>query len=106
MIQEISPPELQSKLAEQSIILLDIRESEEYALCHIDGSTHIPINEITQRMQELGDAKSVVTICHHGMRSLQVARYLLEVGDFKQILNLSGGVDAWASEIDPTMTRY
>jgi rhodanese-related sulfurtransferase len=64
------------------------------------------MNEITSRIDEIGDVANIVAICHHGMRSMQVARYLSHTRQFENILNLSGGIDAWASDVDKTVTRY
>lgn len=94
-----------NKQLDAETVLLDVREPWEYELCHIDGSISIPMSEITTRINELNpDAKTVV-ICHHGMRSLQVAQFL-ETNGFQQIYNMEGGIDAWALEIDNTMERY
>lgn len=85
--------------------LLDVREPNEYAYCHLDGSLHIPMNQVPTRLGELDAARDVVVICHHGMRSLQVAHYLESHG-FGRVINLDGGIDAWAVQLDPDMPRY
>jgi rhodanese-related sulfurtransferase len=108
MIAEISSKDLAGWLADasrQQPLLLDVRESWEYALAHIDGSTHMPMNLIPLRLSELPDDQPIVTICHHGVRSYQVGLYLQNAG-FEQVLSLKGGVDAWANEVDPTMAHY
>jgi rhodanese-related sulfurtransferase len=86
-------------------LLLDVREPHEFACCRIDGSLHIPMGEIVSRLNELDPDRATVVVCHHGMRSAQVARFLESQG-FGQVINLSGGIDAWAREVDPGMPRY
>ena len=61
--------------------------------------------EIPARLTELAGDMITIVICHHGARSLQVAGFLENEG-FTNIINLEGGVDAWAEDIDTTMPRY
>lgn len=86
-------------------VLLDVRESWEFQTCHIAGSVLMPMNSIPDRLDELKPEQAVVCICHHGIRSLQVARFLEHHG-FSDVINLTGGVDAWANEVDTTMPTY
>ena len=86
-------------------ILLDVREPNEYDYCHIDGSLHMPMNTIPNKLSEISIDKEIVCICHHGVRSMQVAMFLEQNG-FTQISNLTGGVHAWALEIDSSMPTY
>lgn len=85
--------------------LLDVREPWEVATCALPDSLSIPMGEIVNRTQELDPDRPVVCICHHGVRSLQVAYFLSRQG-FSQLFNLTGGIDAWAREIDPAMALY
>ncbi|UOP05138.1 rhodanese-like domain-containing protein [Conchiformibius kuhniae] len=106
MIQAISPAQLQALLRERpDTVLLDVREDDEVALCALPGHRHIPMNLIPLRHNELPDDVPIVLYCHHGIRSLNSARYLAEAG-FDDLYNLSGGIDAWARDIDPEMARY
>ncbi len=86
-------------------VLLDVRDKWEYNLCHIDNSVNISLSEITERKDELDKQPRTVILCHHGMRSTIAGEYLISEG-FEQIVNLEGGIDAWASTIDQSMTRY
>lgn len=105
-IPQISPQTLQTMLNERDdLVLLDVREDNEVALCNIPGYTHIPMNLIPLRHNELPDDKTIVVYCHHGRRSYNSALYLASVG-FDKLYNLDGGIDAWAEQIDPTMPRY
>lgn len=86
-------------------LLLDVREAWEFQTCHISGSVLIPMNTIPDKLSELDLKQAVVCICHHGMRSMQVAHFLEQRG-FSDVSNLSGGVDAWALQVDNTMPTY
>ncbi len=86
-------------------VLLDVREPWEYAQVHVEGSVHIPMGQIPDRLAELNSAHSYVVMCHHGGRSQQVAAYLGSRG-FPEVANLAGGIDAWAADLDPHLPRY
>ncbi|MBK8157671.1 MAG: sulfurtransferase [Rhodospirillaceae bacterium] len=85
--------------------LLDVREPWEYKLCHIATSRAIPLGELQERSDELTDDRPLVVICHHGMRSMNATLWLRRQG-YVNAVNLSGGIDAWARLVDPTMARY
>lgn len=91
--------------AEAAPVLLDVREHWEYALCSLPGSVHVPMREIPARLRELDPSRPIVCICHHGVRSRQAASMLCAHG-FHEVFNLSGGIDAWAGQVDRTMARY
>ena len=107
MIHQMNPATLQRYLAEAEAkpLLLDVREGWEFAQCHIEGSLHIPMAAVSGRIAELDPARETVLICHHGMRSLRVAGFLEQRG-FTSLVNLQGGIDAWAATVDPAMPRY
>ncbi len=86
-------------------LLLDVREPWELAICRIEGSQSIPMQRIPQALAELERERPIVCICHHGIRSFQVARFL-EFQGFGRVINLEGGVAAWAREVDPGMATY
>jgi len=106
-MKQISALELQQRLQQPGIelILLDVREPHEYQHCHIENSQLMPMQSVPQQLDRLPRDQEIVTICHHGMRSQQVAQFLLQQG-YDKVINLQGGVDAWAIEVDPTMPRY
>ena len=85
--------------------LIDVRDAWEFSICRIAGSENIPMEELPARIEELDRDRETVFICHHGMRSRQVADYLDGMG-FSRTLNLDGGVDAWARDVDPDMPQY
>ncbi|KTG16172.1 MULTISPECIES: rhodanese-like domain-containing protein [unclassified Guyparkeria] len=86
-------------------VLLDVREPWEYQLCHIDGSRTMPMNTVPAHVEQLEPDRPIVCICHHGMRSMQVALFLEQQG-FSDVINLTGGVDAWAAQVDSGMPTY
>jgi rhodanese-related sulfurtransferase len=86
-------------------LVVDVREPWEYKVCHIDGALLIPLGELTARARELPHGRELVMVCHHGVRSLHAAGWLLRAG-YSRVHNLRGGVAAWAAEVDPTMPRY
>ena len=103
---QISPKELAQMRAEKAPLrLIDVREPEEQAIAMIDDA--LPATQTL--MQEMLDSwpkeTPIVTCCHHGMRSLDAASYLIGHG-FTNVRSLTGGLDAWAEEIDSSMTRY
>jgi rhodanese-related sulfurtransferase len=107
-MEHISAQQLKQWLSDASRAkptLLDVREPWEYALCHIEGSLSMPMQTLAVRHKELDTDAAVVVICHLGIRSFQVARFL-EHTRFSKVYNLRGGVEAWAKEADPTMPRY
>jgi rhodanese-related sulfurtransferase len=95
----------QHRDAGSSLFLLDVREPWEFELCHIAGSVNIPMSRIVNSLDELDRTAMTVVICHHGNRSYHVGHYL-ENNGFERIINLEGGVNAWAEQIEPEMARY
>ncbi len=101
----MSASELQLYLQKAKPLLLDVREPWEFDTCHIDGSTNLPMGQIPQSIEDLPDNGDIVVICHHGVRSQQVIRFL-EDKLTARLINLDGGVDAWAREVDRNMPVY
>jgi rhodanese-related sulfurtransferase len=107
-MQTITAPELATWLGDASRakpVLLDVREPWEFQTCHIAGALPMPMNTVPARMQELDEETPIVCICHHGARSMSVAAFLERQG-FTQVTNLTGGVHAWALQVDGTMPTY
>ena len=86
-------------------LLLDVREPWEFDYCQIDGSVLIPMGQIEYHVDDLDKNQETVVICHHGIRSRQICYYLEHIG-FNNVINLEGGVEAWANDIEPQMKRY
>ena len=93
------------KQTQAKITIIDVREQWEWDLCHIGDSIHLPLSAFNGKPDALSEDDTLVMVCHHGMRSLQAGQYLEQLG-FTDVINLHGGVDAWAAEIDPQMERY
>ncbi len=106
-MRQITAPELDQRLrsGEAAPLLLDVREPHEFAYCRIPGSVNLPMGQVPTRLAELDPQRETVVICHHGMRSSQVAGFLDSRG-FGDIINLVGGVAAWAGQVDPAMPTY
>ena len=92
---------------EEPFLLLDCREPHEYETAAIDGSLLIPMSELGARVNELDGRRDdrIIVHCHHGGRSLQVTIWLKQQG-FANVRSMAGGIDQWAQEIEPGMTRY
>ena len=105
-VRAITPAELKRRLeAGEDLVLLDVREPAEIAVCRIEGSLWIPMGELALRHAELDPERPTVCVCHHGVRSAHVAAALARLG-FQRLYNLSGGIDRWADEVEPSMQRY
>ena len=88
-------------------LLLDCRTPEEHATARISGAVLIPMQELSARVDELAAwrDKPIIVHCHHGMRSLRVAKWLREQG-FTLAQSMQGGIDSWSTHVDPTVPRY
>lgn len=108
MPAEISATDLAARLDgpdADAVLLLDVREQWEWDLARIDGARLIPMNRIPLHLSELPDDRALVVICHHGVRSYQVALFL-EHNGFENVLSLQGGIEDWARTVDPSIARY
>ena len=107
-MEHLSAPQLATWLADESRprpFLLDVREPWEFDTCRIEGATLMPMQTIPGRIDDLDEESEIVCICHHGARSLQVAAFLEHHG-FGKVSNLTGGVHAWALQVDSSMPKY
>ncbi|MGH9901788.1 MAG: rhodanese-like domain-containing protein [Pyrinomonadaceae bacterium] len=87
------------------LLLIDVREPEEYLLAHIEDARLVPLSKFNEWAGALDPAQEIVVVCHHGMRSAQVCDFLARQG-FEKLHNLAGGIDRWSREVDPLMPRY
>jgi rhodanese-related sulfurtransferase len=105
-ISAIEPTALKARLERgDRIFILDVREPFEILLAPFPGASHIPMGDIPSRLAKLDPELETVVVCHHGVRSAQVAMYLVQNG-FEHVFNLSGGIDAWSETADPATPRY
>jgi adenylyltransferase/sulfurtransferase len=104
-IPEISVQQLKElRDSGQDFLLLDVRNPDEYAFCHLGGYL-LPFKELANRLSELNPEQHIVIHCHAGGRSARATEFLIQQG-FKKVENLRGGITAWAKEIDPKMPTY
>ncbi|MGA8664625.1 MAG: rhodanese-like domain-containing protein [Thermoplasmata archaeon] len=106
-MDELTPEEVAEKMRARpsELVLLDVREPWERGLAVIEPSLHIPMGEVPTRVAELPKDRLIVVYCHGGMRSALIAGYL-EGHGFASVANLSGGIDAWSTDVDPKVPRY
>jgi rhodanese-related sulfurtransferase len=102
---EITPRETAELLKQGKIKLVDVRTPEEYAIASVPGSILADQSVAQEIMQSWPKDTAIVTLCHHGMRSLDAAAYLRGHG-FANTRSMMGGIDAWALQIDPSVARY
>ena len=105
-ITEISAAEASERLQGQSgaALLLDVRECAELEAAAVDGALHIPMSEVPARLDNIPRDRTVICMCHLGGRSAQVAAFLQSQG-YDDVLNLNGGIEAWARDVDPGVIR-
>ena len=103
---EITAEELQRRLRKgDKVFILDVRNPEEYQICKIPGSTLVPLPSLPQRLGELDKNREMVVHCKSGMRSAKAIQFLRQQG-FTRLINLKGGILAWADKVDTTMPKY
>lgn len=103
---EIRPEELKRRLdAGDPPLLLDVRWPQEFDICHLPGSQLLPLDQLPAALDELDPADEIITVCHHGIRSLDAAFFLRQNG-FTRVKSLAGGLDHWSLAIDPSVPRY
>ncbi len=106
MTTEITPKELKAALERgDDLVVVDVREPQEYQIARIEGSVLIPLGEIPQRHAEIDRDKIVVCQCRSGVRSAKAAAFLRSVG-FPRVLNLTGGILRWSDDVDPSQPKY
>ncbi len=103
----VTPGELKSMRERgQKFRLVDVREQDEWDLVHLEGAELIPLSQFQRLAPERLDLDdAIVVYCHHGMRSAQAQGYLKSQG-YPNVLNLTGGIEAWSLQVDPSVQRY
>ncbi|MCU1237641.1 MAG: Rhodanese domain protein [Candidatus Solibacter sp.] len=105
-VKSATPAEINARLtAGERLELIDVREPEELAIASIEGARPFPMSQAATWIDHLPGDVELVIICHHGMRSMQVAQALAHRGH-QNITNLTGGIDLWTTQVDPTIPRY
>lgn len=105
-LPQITVEDLKQRLdAGNSPVILDVRKPDEYAICKLPNSILIPLSELPSRLQELNPDVEMVVHCKLGGRSSQAVAFLREHG-FANVKNLTGGIQAWAERVEPSMPKY
>ena len=116
-MKAIAPSQLDQWLAQvasetpagSSPVVLDVREPWELQTASVTAVDfelrHIPMRSVPERLAELDRDQPIACLCHHGMRSAQVANFLINQG-FTQVVNIHGGIHAWSQERDPGVPVY
>jgi adenylyltransferase/sulfurtransferase len=103
---QLTVEDLKSKIDKNDdMLLVDVREPHEWEICHIEGAKLVPLSRFASEINQLNSAQEIILHCHKGIRSLKALQFLHQAG-FRKLKNLQGGIDAWASRIDPDMPRY
>lgn len=103
---EISPEQAAALLGGDEVRFVDVREPWEFQTASIAGTIRMPMGDVPSRAhQELDPEERLIILCHHGMRSMNVAVWLRNQG-FEKAQSLQGGIDAWSLTVDPTVPRY
>jgi adenylyltransferase/sulfurtransferase len=102
---DITANELASRLKQNHLILLDVREPHELEISALPGAVNIPLGTLAARLSEIDSAQDMIVFCKTGSRSTRALELLMSAG-FKKVKNLKGGINSWAKEIDPSMPIY
>ncbi|MCG5500689.1 rhodanese-like domain-containing protein [Ectothiorhodospira lacustris] len=107
-MQHFTAPQLKTYLdqaGDNAPLLIDVREPWEYDIVHIQDSRLVPLDRLGSLVEDIPPDRELVMICHHGIRSRQ-AGMLLERQGFTRVINLTGGIDAWSRQVDPSLPCY
>ncbi|AHM61070.1 UBA/THIF-type NAD/FAD binding protein [Flammeovirgaceae bacterium 311] len=108
-MNHLNPKDLQQRLQKgEDWFLLDVREPEEYQVCNLSHQAKTllaPLSSLPAYEQKIPNNKPIAVYCHHGIRSQYAIQYLEQQG-FTELYNLTGGIDAWADDVEPQLPRY
>ena len=107
-VPQITPAELKRRLDNGDVLqIVDVREPHEWEISNLEdlGAFLVPQNEILEHMGELNMTRDIVVMCRSGARSASVIRELQKHG-FQRLLNLEGGINEWAREVDGSLPVY
>ncbi|TCS61343.1 rhodanese-like domain-containing protein [Varunaivibrio sulfuroxidans] len=89
----------------ENLWILDVRQPWETDICAFEDGIRLPLASLPEGVDRIPRDRAVVVVCHHGIRSKHAVSWLRANG-FDNAINLSGGIDAWARQMDPTMATY
>ncbi len=101
MVRHLSPERVASMARSGQALIIDVRESSEFAGGHIPRAKHISLGQLIHRLTEVPKDKTVVVVCRSGSRSQKAATLLAEAG-YRNVYNMSGGMQRWSG---PTVTH-
>jgi rhodanese-related sulfurtransferase len=105
-MEEITAIELKARLAKGNRMqIVDVREPSEFEICNLGGEL-IPLGDLPKQASRIRRDVPVIMVCHHGFRSAQAINYLTQRLGYENLLNLKGGIHAWATYVDPAMATY
>lgn len=104
---EIDVQSVKTLLASDDFVLIDCREQTEWDTAKIEGAILMPMSRWLDQVEQLSafKGKRIAVHCHHGGRSLRVTQWLRQNG-FPEAQNVTGGIEAWSTDIDPNVPRY
>ena len=102
---EVEPVEVARLLKEKTIKLLDVRTAMEYQIAHIDGGVLVDQALVDEIVTTWPKETEIVTMCHHGIRSLDAASFLKAHG-FTNVRSMRGGIELWSGTVDSKIPRY
>lgn len=103
-VQLLSPKKA-SLLGLDNFLVIDVREKNEWEVAHIKQAQLVPMSELASRVAEIPKGTKILMYCHHGMRSYRAAEFLVSKGH-RHVFNLEGGINAWATDVDPSIPTY
>ena len=105
-VKSATPAEIHQRLAAgEALELIDVREQDEIAIAAIEGARVFPMSQAAAWIDHMPGDRELVIVCHHGMRSMQIAMALAQRGH-QNITNMTGGIDLWSTQVDPSIARY
>lgn len=106
MYIKLTPEEVKAKFErKEKFRLIDVREKSELEICSIEFAEHYPMDDIINRMHEFDEDEEIIFMCHHGVRSGNVAFHFASRG-FTKVANMSGGINRWSNTVDATKKKY
>ena len=105
-VSSATPVEIKARLDRgDDLLLIDVREHNEIAIAALPGAVVCPLSQADHWIDNVPTGRSLVLMCHHGVRSMHAAMALAARGH-QDITNMTGGIDLWSQQVDPSVPRY